>query len=226
MNKKLVAVAIAGVLAAPLAQAQTANVTLYGRPNMNMAFVNGGKFDAASGNTNPTIFRVDSNSSRFGIRGTESLGGGLNAIFQIENGSINMSSTGGVLAGRDTFLGLSGSWGTFKMGFFSAPYDDITIIQGSSTLNTGILSTGSLWAQATQDPSGTSRAPSPPAVVSTPGWRTRFATIRRPGRDSRFRGNSLLPKGARPQEARARPPARTTIPAVAIPATATARATS
>ncbi len=155
MNKKLVAVAIAGLLAAPLAQAQTANVTLYGRANMNMAFVNGGKFDAASGNTNPTIFRVDSNSSRFGIRGTESLGGGLNAIFQIENGSINMSSTGGVLAGRDTFLGLSGSWGTFKMGFFSAPYDDITIIQGSSTLNTGILSTGSLWAQATQDPSGT-----------------------------------------------------------------------
>jgi predicted porin len=154
MNKKLVAVAIAGLLAAPLAQAQTANVTLYGRANMNMAFVNGGQTSAAAGNTNPTVFRVDSNSSRFGIRGTESLGGGLNAIFQIENGSINMSSTGGVLGGRDTFLGLSGSWGTFKMGFFSAPYDDITIIQGSSTLNTGILSTGSLWAQATQDPSG------------------------------------------------------------------------
>ena len=31
MNKKLVALAVAGVLAAPLAQAQTANVTLYGR---------------------------------------------------------------------------------------------------------------------------------------------------------------------------------------------------
>ena len=43
MNKKLVAVAIAGLLAAPLAQAQTANVTLYGRANMNMVFVNGGK---------------------------------------------------------------------------------------------------------------------------------------------------------------------------------------
>ena len=41
MNKKLVAVAIAGVLAAPLAQAQTANVTLYGRLNMDFEFVNG-----------------------------------------------------------------------------------------------------------------------------------------------------------------------------------------
>ncbi len=43
MNKKLVAVAIAGLLAAPLAQAQTANVTLYGRVNLNMVFVNGTK---------------------------------------------------------------------------------------------------------------------------------------------------------------------------------------
>ncbi len=41
MNKKLVAVAIAGLLAAPLAQAQTANVTLYGRVNLDMEFVNG-----------------------------------------------------------------------------------------------------------------------------------------------------------------------------------------
>ena len=39
MNKKLVAVAIAGLLAAPLAQAQTANVTLYGRVNLDMEFV-------------------------------------------------------------------------------------------------------------------------------------------------------------------------------------------
>jgi len=150
MNKKLVAVAIAGLLAAPLAQAQTANVTLYGRANMNMAFVNGAKTDG----TNPTIFRVDSNSSRFGLRGTESLGGGLNAIFQIENGSINMSSTGGVLGGRDTFVGLSGGWGKFYMGFFTAPYDDITAIGANNTNNTGILSQGALWAQATQEGAG------------------------------------------------------------------------
>jgi len=150
MNKKLVAVAIAGLLAAPLAQAQTANVTLYGRANMNMAFVNGGQTSAAAGNTNPTVFRVDSNSSRFGIRGTESLGGGLNAIFQIENGSINMSSTGGDLAGRDSFVGLSGSWGKFYIGHYTAPYDDITGIGANNTNNTGILSQGVLWAQGTQ----------------------------------------------------------------------------
>jgi predicted porin len=146
MNKKLVAVAIAGLLAAPLAQAQTANVTLYGRANLSMVFVNGTKPDG----TNPNVYRVDSNSSRFGIRGTESLGGGLNAIFQIENGSINISSTGGALAGRDSFVGLSGSWGRLYMGHYSAPYDDITGIGAANTANTGILTQGNLWAQGSQ----------------------------------------------------------------------------
>ena len=47
MNKKLVAVAVAGVLAAPLAaQAQTANVTLYGRLNLTMEAVKGNAPDS------------------------------------------------------------------------------------------------------------------------------------------------------------------------------------
>src|SRR6476619_8393261 len=105
MNKKLVAVAIAGLLAAPLAQAQTANVTLYGRINIDMEFVNG----RLSNNTNPNVYRVASNSSRFGLRGTESLGGGLNAIFQIES-SINGDTNSGNLGGRETFVGFQGAW--------------------------------------------------------------------------------------------------------------------
>ena len=47
MNKKLVAVAVAGLLAAPLAaQAQTANVTLYGRLNITMEAVSGQQVQA------------------------------------------------------------------------------------------------------------------------------------------------------------------------------------
>src|SRR4249919_1491361 len=145
MNKKLVAVAIAGLLAAPLAQAQTANVTLYGRINIDMEFVSG----RLSNNTNPNVYRVTSNSSRFGLRGTESLGGGLNAIFQVENGSIRPTTgDGGNLAGRDSFVGLSGGWGTFKMGRFLAPYDDVHGVFGNDpTYATSLLSTASVWAQ-------------------------------------------------------------------------------
>src|SRR5436853_5128832 len=111
MNKKLVALAVAGAFASPLAvQAQTANVTLYGRVNIDLEFVkattcqNGSTSGAracsalataSAGDalTNPTVNRVSSNSSRFGMRGTESLGGGLNAIFQIENSVVADTGT-------------------------------------------------------------------------------------------------------------------------------------
>jgi predicted porin len=162
MNKKLVAVAVAGVLAAPLAQAQTANVTLYGRVNLDVEFVNGSIYNNnvqqpatcdknfnAGGciTTNPKVYRMGTNSSRFGLRGTESLGGGLNAIFQVES-SIDPAHSGGTLAGRESYVGLQGGWGTFKMGRFLTPYDDIHPIFGNvPTLTTSILSTASLWAQ-------------------------------------------------------------------------------
>lgn len=155
MNKKLVAVAVAGLLAAPLAaQAQTANVTLYGRLNIDMEAVQGRAVDpnlpANAAPVNRTVYRLSSNSSRLGVRGSEALGGGLSAIFQIES-SINGDSGGGTLAGRETFVGLQGSWGTFKMGNFLAPYDDIHPIFGNvPTLTTSILSTAALWAQGSQ----------------------------------------------------------------------------
>lgn len=149
MNKKLVAVAVAGLLAAPLAaQAQNANVTLYGRLNLDLEAVSGRQVDGS----NPRVWRLSSNSSRLGVRGTEALGGGLNAIFQIEqnvSGDTGNSSASG-FASRETFVGLQGGWGTFKMGKFLMPLDDMHPIFGNvPTFTTSILSTADLWAQGT-----------------------------------------------------------------------------
>ena len=150
MNKKLVALAVAGVLSAPLAaQAQTANVTLYGRVNMTVEAVQ--VRSQPEGVSEPWIYRVNSNSSRLGVRGTESLGGGLNAIFQIESNVSADTGVSGGLGNRETFVGLQGGWGTVKLGNFLAPYDDIHPIFGNvPTLTTSILSTAALWAQASQ----------------------------------------------------------------------------
>ena len=130
MNKKLVALAVAGVLAAPLAQAQTANVTLYGRVNLDVEAVKGTIYNnnvvqPASCNktnntggcitTNPAQYRMGTNSSRFGLRGTESLGGGLNAIFQVES-SINPAQSGGTLAGRESYRRPAGRLGHVQDG--------------------------------------------------------------------------------------------------------------
>jgi predicted porin len=147
MNKKLVALAVAGAFALPLAaQAQTANVTLYGRLNMDLEFVRGQQADGS----NPTVNRISSNSSRLGVRGTESLGGGLNAIFQIES-DIKGDTGGSVTANRETYVGLQGSWGKFTVGKFLMPLDDLHPIFGNTpTLTTSILATAALWAQGPQ----------------------------------------------------------------------------
>src|SRR5450631_703471 len=176
MNKKLVVLAVAGAFASPLAvQAQTANVTLYGRANVDLEFIKGATCQtgslaggglgggtvlrgcsslgtAAPGDviTNPTVVRASSNSSRFGMRGTESLGGGLNAIFQLESNvnwdSGNPSKSG--IASRETFVGLQGSWGKATLGKFLMPQDDLNPIFGNATtFTTSILSSADVWAQ-------------------------------------------------------------------------------
>ena len=150
MNKKLVAVAVAGMLAAPMAaQAQTANVTLYGRLNVDMEVIINAKQDLTGDSRKENLYRVNSNSSRLGVRGSEALGGGLSAIFQIESavGATNGGGLGSTLGTRETFVGLQGGWGTFKIGYFLTPYDDIAPIFGSvPTLITGILGSSALWS--------------------------------------------------------------------------------
>src|SRR5262245_16256736 len=148
MNKKLLAVAIAGVLAAPLAEAQTANVTLYGRLNLDAQVIINAKNDNTPPNAGikQNIYQVNSNSSRLGVRGTESLGGGLNAIFQAEE-RFDASNAGAVSLAGDSFVGLQGAWGTAKIGYYLTPYDDVGGVFGSvPTLITGILGTQALWS--------------------------------------------------------------------------------
>ncbi len=145
MKKKLIAVAVAGLLAAPFAQAQTANVTMYGVLNMDLEFTS-----SANSKNLGKLNRVNSNQSRIGVKGSESLGGGLNAIFQIES---QFDETGGTSAGsglssRDTFVGLEGGWGKVRLGNMLTPYKDMDGIFGNTpTFATSILHLGALWGQ-------------------------------------------------------------------------------
>ena len=136
---------LVGALASP-AQAQFSNVRLYGELNLDFELVNGRQPDGS----NPTVNRVSSNSSRFGVRGVEYLGAGNTAIFQIENyvwGDTGNNS-GPNIATRETYVGLQGDWGTLRTGKFLTPYDDILPIFGNApTLTSSILATGAIWAQ-------------------------------------------------------------------------------
>lgn len=76
MHRSLVIAALAAV-ASTTALAQS-NVTVYGRLNASVESVKNGNLKA--------VTQLVNNSSRIGFRGTEDLGGGLSAGFQIEHG--------------------------------------------------------------------------------------------------------------------------------------------
>lgn len=111
MQKKLIALAIAGLASAPVF-AQT-NVTVYGVVDATVESVKATGGDSIDLDRRT---RVTSNSSLIGFRGTEDLGNGLKALFQIESGFQADGSGTSTLATRDTFVGLNGGFGTLQLG--------------------------------------------------------------------------------------------------------------
>ena len=112
MKKSLLALAALGAFAG-VAHAQS-SVTLYGiiDEGFNINTNSGGKhlYNLSSG-----VLQ----GSRFGLRGTEDLGGGLKAIFVLENGfDVNTGKLGqgGLMFGRQAYVGLSSQFGTVTLG--------------------------------------------------------------------------------------------------------------
>jgi len=113
MKKSLIALAVAGVVSAP-AFAATSNVDVYGVMNIGVFSVNSDR----AGDDRSTS--VSSQSSRIGFKGSEDVGGGLSAIWQIES-ALNAEEGGGTWAGRNTFVGLKGGFGTVLLGKHDSP---------------------------------------------------------------------------------------------------------
>jgi predicted porin len=112
MKKSLLALAALGAFAG-VAHAQS-SVTLYGivDEGFNINTNAGGKhlYNLSSG-----VLQ----GSRWGLRGTEDLGGGLKAIFVLENGfdtNTGKLGQGGLLFGRQAFVGLSSNYGSITLG--------------------------------------------------------------------------------------------------------------
>jgi predicted porin len=136
INKNVMAVAVAAALAAPVAAfAQASNVQIYG--TMDMSFQNSNYSSsspgAATAATAATYASTGSNSktdiysqsSRLGFKGTEDLGNGLKAWFQIENGvgaDGRQPNTTTGWGSRNSGVGLDGNFGTVMVGLWDSPY--------------------------------------------------------------------------------------------------------
>ncbi len=111
MKKSLLAFAVLGAFAG-VASAQT-NVTIYGVADAGISRTDNGVAN------NTSLDSGIQSGSRLGFKGVEDLGGGLSAIFTLENGfSIDNGALGqgGRLFGRQAFVGVNGGFGAVKLG--------------------------------------------------------------------------------------------------------------
>ena len=125
MNKrvlKLSALALAAGLAAGAAQAQT-SVTLYGIVDTGIGYQSNQApaLGATSGGKAATrMINGIWSGSRFGFKGSEDLGGGTKAVFQLEEGfnsATGGQSVNGLAFNRQAYVGLSDArYGTLTLG--------------------------------------------------------------------------------------------------------------
>jgi predicted porin len=119
VKKTLFALAVLSLSGPSIAQS---TVTLYGVADAWVGSVR----DAGVRNT--VLQSGGLNGSRWGLRGSEDLGGGLKANFQLESGfSIDTGNeaNGASMFGRQAYVGLSSNFGEVRLGRQYSAYDEL-----------------------------------------------------------------------------------------------------
>lgn len=107
MKKITLAALIVASFAAATAQAQS-NVVVYGVVDLGLAKTSGS-----------SIVERENQASRIGFKGTEDLGNGLKAIFNLESefkADTGAQATANTLFDRQAWVGLTGNFGTVYLG--------------------------------------------------------------------------------------------------------------
>jgi predicted porin len=176
MQKKLLAVAVAGVLAAPAAALAQSSVTISGFFKVTADNLKITDTTAARAGLNASENRVSDNSSRILFNVVEDLGSGMQAIAQLDTrfqpDAANVNQTTNVQATGNTFVGLRGaSWGTISLGRFDLHYgkqpDDISAKAGAL-----MVSSNAIMSFAGSGATAIALASRTPNVVryDTPNW--------------------------------------------------------
>jgi len=143
MKKTLLITALTGVFSTA-AHAQS-SVTLYGFIDAGLTYVSNQKVaGSTAGHSNFEMTNASINPDGFGMRGTEDLGGGLKAIFTLENGfTLTNGELGqhGLLFGRQAFVGLSsGQLGTVTFGRqYDSMIDYLAPLAAAATSTGGVF---------------------------------------------------------------------------------------
>jgi predicted porin len=183
MQKKLIAVAVGGALAAigAPALAQNATVNVFGTFYGEYARINNGRPNGTQ--DYQTYDHFQNPGSEIGFRGEEKLGGGLSAWFQCTastdyRGNGNASATnpqaGSSWCNRNSALGLKGGFGNVFYGNWQTPFTRINNAGNVGSNDTGVfgnahLMTGTSSTFGMSAPGQTNNTAGGTAVVAAGG---------------------------------------------------------
>jgi len=166
MNKKLMAVAVAGAFVTPaLVFAQTATVQVYGKATVEYGYA-----DQGTGRPNTDSFQTPGGSS-VGFKGQEMLGGGLAAWFQCESSADVRGLNQDGFCGRNSAIGMKGGWGNVFFGRWDTPFKRATLGM------VGAGDTGLLGAAFTAVGNSTGTAASGGVSISRNVWKRRESSL-------------------------------------------------
>lgn len=135
MNKHAIAGAVLSIIGsvayAQNAQQNTSQATIYGLVDAGIQYA--GSALAGKEINKVALTSGQQNGSRLGFKGTEDLGSGLSAVYQLESGfditngkASTDSAKNTLLFGRQAFVGLVGGFGTLTLGRQYTAYDTVT----------------------------------------------------------------------------------------------------
>lgn len=159
MKKSLIALAVLAASGAAMAQS---SVTIYGIADAYVGVDTTKKTSAANGETKINQGVVNGSglsSSRWGLKGSEDLGGGLSAVFTLESGfdistgtlanttgQKDAAASGSTLFGRTASVGLKGNFGEARLGRQYTAYDDIRSAFNNVYDSNTFATTSAVWA--------------------------------------------------------------------------------
>lgn len=172
MKKSLLAAAVVASFAGAAAAAES-SITLYGIVDVGIRHQTNA---ASNGDSITTMNPGTLSTSRWGLRGNEDLGGGMNAIFTMEAGfNVDDGTQNGSTRAfhRQSFLGMNGTWGQLTFGrqyntLFdtSAKFDPLGYATfGHNNNGTGALQNATTAAATTLPVDGVANS------TYTDGWR-------------------------------------------------------
>jgi GBP family porin len=143
MKKTLLIALLTGIFVTA-AHAQS-SVTLYGLIDTGLTYTSNQKeTGSTAGHSKFGMTDASINPDRFGLRGSEDLGGGLKAVFTLENGfTLTNGALGqhGLLFGRQAFAGLSSDqFGTLTFGRqYDSVVDYLAPLAGAGAAKGGVF---------------------------------------------------------------------------------------